>query len=156
MLRHRKPIARRPGGYLSARGGYRWDSLAVSRDTGPLSGSFDSNSTTLVLGRAKSWGNEALYGQETKHVNIGHVKIFNWLSTLSCTFPWALENFPWALSWESSWGPSSAFCTDKASTFVGISVDIFVYTPVCIFVSTIVREFVGQISRFACSVLVWL
>ena len=42
----------------------------------------------------------------------------------------------------------------KNSTFAGISVDIFVYTPVCIFVSTFVREFVGQISRFECSVLV--
>ena len=38
---------------------------------------------------------------------------------------------------------------------LGISVDIFVYTPVWIFVNTFVREFVGQISRFACSVLVW-
>ena len=46
-------------------------------------------------------------------------------------------------------------CTEKASTFVGISVDIFVYTLVGIFVSTFVREFVGQISRFACSVLFW-
>ena len=36
---------------------------------------------------------------------------------------------------------------------MGISVDIFVYTLVGIFVSTFVREFVGQISRFACSVL---
>ena len=40
---------------------------------------------------------------------------------------------------------------------MGISVDIFVYTLVAIFVSTFVRErereFVGQISRFACSVL---
>ena len=41
----------------------------------------------------------------------------------------------------------------KASTFVGISVDIFMYTPVCIFVSTFLRQFVGQSSRFACSVL---
>ena len=32
----------------------------------------------------------------------------------------------------------------KKSTFVGISVDIFVYTPVCIFVSNFVRELVGQ------------
>ena len=67
-------------------------------------------------------------------------KCENWPSTLSCTFAWALENFPWALSWESSWGPSSALYIDKASTFVGISVDIFVYTPVCIFVSTFVRS----------------
>ena len=41
----------------------------------------------------------------------------------------------------------------KSSTSLGISVGIFVYTPVCIFVSTFVREFVGQVSRFACSVL---
>ena len=37
--------------------------------------------------------------------------------------------------------------TQKSSAFVGISVDIFVYTSVCIFVSTFVREFVGRISR---------
>ena len=50
-------------------------------------------------------------------------------------------------------GPSGALYTEKASSFVGIPVDIFVYTLVGIFVSTFVREFVGQISRFACSVL---
>ena len=33
----------------------------------------------------------------------------NWPSPLSCTISWALENFPWALSWESSWGSSGAF-----------------------------------------------
>ena len=68
---------------------------------------------------------------------------------------WPSTHFPWALSWESSWGPSSVFYTEKTSTFVVISVDIFMCTPVRIFESTFVREFVGQISRFACSVLVW-
>ena len=43
--------------------------------------------------------------------------------------------------------------TLKSSTFVGISVDTVIYAPMCMFVSTFVREFVGQISRFACSVL---
>ena len=38
---------------------------------------------------------------------------------------------------------SGAFYTGKASTFVDISVDIFVYTLVGIFVSTFVREFMG-------------
>ena len=61
-------------------------------------------------------------------------------------FQWALLNFSWALSWESSWGPSGVLYTEKASTFVGISVDIFVYTLVGIFVSAFVREFVG-VSR---------
>ena len=37
---------------------------------------------------------------------------------------------------------------------VGISVDIFKYAPVCSSVSTLVRDFVGQSSRFACSL--WL
>ena len=55
--------------------------------------------------------------------------------------------------WEFSWGPSGVLYTEKASTFVGIFVDIFVYIFVGIFVSTFVREFVGQISRFAWSVL---
>ena len=86
--------------------------------------------------------------------------MWNWPSTLSCTFPWALENIRehWKISSEHSSGSlrPCAFYTDKASTCVGISVDIFVYTPVCIFVSTFVREFVGQISRFACSALVWV
>ena len=43
-----------------------------------------------------------------------------------------------------------AFCTETLNfrgRFRGM------YTPVCIFVSTLAREFVGQISRFACSVL---
>ena len=43
--------------------------------------------------------------------------------------------------------------TQSSSTFVGISVGIFVYTPVCIFLSTFVREFVGQMLQFACAVL---
>ena len=66
-----------------------------------------------------------------------------------------LVDFPWALSWESSWASSGAFYTENTSAFVGISVDIFVYSLVGIFVSTFVREFVGRISRFACSVLFW-
>ena len=41
----------------------------------------------------------------------------------------------------------------KTPNFVGIFVDIFVCSPMCTFVSTLVREFVGQISRFAISVL---
>ena len=128
----------------------------------------------------------------------------------------------WKISREHSrgtlwWDTLMCSVQRKTSTFVGISVDIFVYTPmrifvstfvrererervcgsirklekavavrnsllerfsgkfrrcwkmiprfsgsakcylcqgVCIFVSTFVREFVGQISRFACSVLV--
>ena len=37
----------------------------------------------------------------------------SWPSTLPCTFSWALSNLPWALSWESSWGPCGAFDTES-------------------------------------------
>ena len=87
-------------------------------------------------------------GQETKHVKIGHVKIDRAHFRVR-------EH--WAISCEHSRGslPGDLVVrfTQTSSTFVGISVDIFAYTPVCIFMSTFVREFVGQISRFACSVL---
>ena len=46
-----------------------------------------------------------------------------------------------------------AFDTE-ASTFMGISVHIFVCTRMCIFVSTFVKELAGQTSRLACAVLV--
>ena len=65
-------------------------------------------------------------------------------------FPVSTGKFPVSTLVGVFVGPSGVFYTEKTSTFVGISVDIFV----CIFVSTFVREFVGQISRFACSVLV--
>ena len=45
-------------------------------------------------------------------------------NTLSCTFSFALWNFPWALSWESSWGCcriAVVHFTQKASTFMGVS-----------------------------------
>ena len=85
-----------------------------------------------------------IVGQETKHVKIGQVKIdrahfrVHFVST---------GKFPWVLSWESSWGHRGAFCTEKASSFVGISVDIFM----CIFVSTIHERVRG--SNFAVRVL---
>ena len=40
-------------------------------------------------------------------------KIMKSVKNCECTFTWALENFPWALSWESSWGPSGTFYTEK-------------------------------------------
>ena len=58
-------------------------------------------------------------------------------------FPVSTGKYPVSTLGGVSVGPSGAFYTEKPSTFVGISVDIFVYTPVCTFVST----FVGQISR---------
>ena len=98
-------------------------------------------------------------GQETKHVKIGHVKIDRAHFRVHLGEHWKIFRGLWKISREHSRGslcgdPLVRFTQKKTSTFVGISVDIFVYTPVCIFVSTFVREFVGQISQFACSVLV--
>ena len=87
--------------------------------------------------------------KETEHVKIGHVKIDR---AHFCV----LFREHRQISREHARGslrrdPVMRF-TQKSSAFVGISVDIFVHIPVCIFVSTFVREFVGQMSRFACSV----
>ena len=94
-------------------------------------------------------------GQETKHVKIGHVKIDRAHFRVHFRVHWTISREHWEISREHSRGslrgdPLVHFTQKKNSTFVGISVDIFVYTPVCIFVSAFVREFVGQISRFAC------
>ena len=93
------------------------------------------------------------HGRETKHVKIGHVKIDRAHFRVHCREYWKISR-------EHSRGSLRGdrlvrFKPKRTSTFMGISVDIFVYTLVGIFVSTFVREFVGRISRFACSVLFW-
>ena len=79
----------------------------------------------------------------------------DWPSTLSCTFSWSLSQICREHSLGSLGKDPVVRLTQKASTFVGISVDIFVYAPVCVFASTFVREFVCRISWFACSVPFW-
>ena len=69
--------------------------------------------------------------------------------TFSFTFSRALSNLPWTHLLEC-FGDNVSL-TQKASTFVSVSVDIFEYTPVC----TFAREFDGQISCLACSARVW-
>ena len=98
-------------------------------------------------------------GQETKHVKIGDVKIDRAHFRVHFREHWKISREHWKITREHSRGslcgdPLVRFTQTKPQPLAGISVDIFVYTPVCIFVSTFVREFVGQISRFACSVLV--
>ena len=84
-------------------------------------------------------------GQETKHVQIGHVKIDRAHFRVHFREHWKIsrEHSKLGVFVGTLW--CVLHRAKKTSTFVGISVDIFVYTPVCIFVSTSVREFVGQI-----------
>ena len=96
-------------------------------------------------------------GQETKHVKIGHVKIDRAHVRVHFREHWIISREHWKITREHSRGslrgdPLVRFTQTEPQPLMGISVDIFMYTPVCIFVSTFVREFVGQISRFACSV----
>ena len=82
-------------------------------------------------------------------MKIGHVKIDQAHFRVHFCEHWKISREHWKVSREHSRGSLRGdplvLYTEKASTFVGISVEIFVYTPVCIFVNTFVREFVGQI-----------
>ena len=83
-------------------------------------------------------------GQETEHVETELVK------TDEHTFVWMFVNTVEFAASGSLHGDPVKRLTQKASTFMGISVHIVVCTAVCIFM----EEFVGQISHFACSALV--
>ena len=81
-----------------------------------------------------------LNGQETEHVKIEHMKL------TEHTFAYIFRED--CQSCRGHYGEDPVvLLTPKASTFVGIFVDIFVYTPVCIFARIFVREFGGQILR---------
>ena len=88
-------------------------------------------------------GESPPFGQETKHVETEHVKIdrAHFPVHFLCTVKFAREHYCGSPSGD----PVVRFTQKKSSTFVGISVDIFLYTPVCIVVSAFAREFVGQI-----------
>ena len=93
-------------------------------------------------------------------MKIGHVKIDRAHFRVHFREHWTISREHWKSSLEHSRGsprgdPQVRFAQKKTSSFMGISVDIFVYTPVCIFVSTSVREFAVQIStvRVLCACL---
>ena len=98
---------------------------------------------------------EGNFGQETKHVKIGHVKIDRAHFRAHFREHWKIAREHWKISREHSRGslrgdPLVRFTQTKPQP-LGISVDMFVYTTVCILVSTFVREFRG--SNFAVRVL---
>ena len=128
------------------------DSGPTSARKGQIRELLEQESRTGLTSPDRTW----LEGQETKHLKIGHVKIDRAHFRAHFREHWKFSREHWKISREHFRGslrgdPLVRFTQKKTSTFMGISVDIFVYTPVCIFVSTFVREFVGHISRLSLS-----